>query len=224
HKAVVQGEAFGVIRGSRFLRDGAGNRIIGADGFPLADPVKGVIGNPIPDFVVKMNNSTSWKMFTLNLDWEWKKGGDVWNGTQAVLDYYGRSENSARLRGTTGYVFEGVRQDGHPNTQPVRFYDEGRPVTDNRWTRYGHGGIAEEYIEKGDHLRLNNIGLSCKLKMKKYLKSMTLTAYVHNLMIWTAYDGADPDRLLQDQPGTQGLDFFNIPTAKTFGFNMSIQF
>jgi hypothetical protein len=225
NKAIVKGQPFGAIVGNSYRRDAAGNIVIGADGFPIVDNQPKVIGNPIPDFVLKLNNGLSWKMLTMNIDWEWRKGGDAWNGTEAVLDYYGRSEKTAGLRNTTNYVFAGVSEDGHFNTVPVSFYDPALPVTANRWTRYGLGGIAEEYIQKADQVRIQALSLSCKFNFKKYIQMLTLSTYVHNLVLWSAYKGADPGaRLLYDQPNTSGLDFFNLPATKTYGFAASIQF
>ena len=224
HKALVKGEAPGVIVGSSYLKDAHNNMIIGTDGFPLVNATPAVIGNPIPDFVIKTSHNLDWKNFTLALDLEWKKGGSVWNGTGAVLDYYGRSAGSARLRNTTGYVFAGVMTDGHPNTIPVNFYDAAQPVENNRWTRYGYSGVAEAYIQKGDHVRINNISLRYKLPRRKYVQNIAFTVYAGNILVWTAYKGADPNQVLYDQPGANGLDFFNLPSTKTFGCNVSVQF
>ncbi len=224
NKAIVKGESLGTIVGNRFLRDDANNMIIGSDGFPLVDNSQSVIGDPTPDFVMKMSNGLSWKKFSFNLDWEWKKGGDVWNGTQAVLDYYGRSETTARLRNTTGYIFHGVSRAGHANDIPVNFYDQNSVFEKNRWVRYGYAGVAEEYIQRGDHIRVNNIGLSYTLAAKKYIQSVAFTLYANNIIVWSPYKGVDPNQMLYDQPDTNGLDFFNLPSLKSFGFNVSIQF
>ena len=224
NKAIVNGEVLGAITGNRFLRDEASHIVIGNDGFPLADPNPSVIGDPTPDFVLKISNSLGWKEFSVNFDWEWKKGGDIWNGTQAVLDFYGRSATSAQLRNTTGYVFAGVFADGHPNNIAVNFYDPNSSFQSNRWVRYGHTGIAEEYIQRGDHIRINNIGLNYKLKARKYIQTIAFTLSASNIIVWSAYKGADPNQLLFDQSDTNGLDFFNLPSVKNFAFNISIQF
>ena len=224
HKAIVKGAPLGVIVGNSFLRDAANNMIIGADGFPLVNNTPVVIGNPAPDFIIKMANHVSWKNWELNVDWEWRKGGDIWNGTAALLDYYGRSASSAALRNTTNYIFNGVDVNSKPNTIPVSFYDPSLPVTQNRWMRYGPTGVAESYIQKGDCIRLNNIGISFKPKIKKYLQQLTLSLYAGNLIVWSVYKGADVNQLLNDQPGTSGLDFFNIPSYHSFGFSASLKF
>lgn len=224
HKAIVKDAPFGAIVGNSFLRDAGNNIIIGADGFPLVNNTPSVIGNPAPDFTIKMNHRISLKNWDLNIDWEWKKGGAIWNGTEALLDYYGRSAGSADLRNTTNYVFKGVDVNGKPNTIPVNFYDPSLPVTQNRWVRYGPTGVAESYIQKGDCIRLNHIGISYRPKIKRYLQQLNFSLYASNIILWSAYKGADPNQLLNDQPGTSGLDFFNIPSYHSFGFSVSLKF
>jgi len=225
-KALVKGEVLGAIVGNTYERDANHQLIIGADGFPLVHDQLSVIGNPIPDFVIKMSNDLRWKSLTLGIDWEWKKGGDVWNGTQAALDYYGRSQFSGITRDIKGYVFPGVTTDGHVNTKSVDFYNPALPVEQNRWVRYGESGVAADYIQKGDHLRINNLQLSWQLAFKhiKSPQKITFSTYVSNLMLWTAYKGVDPNQVLYDQSNAGGLDFFNLPATKTYGFNVSLQF
>ena len=224
HTAFVKGQPLGVIVGSAWKKDAAGNRVIGPDGFPLADDQPAVIGDPNPDFVMKMSNRLRWQRFSLGVNLEWKKGGERWNGTQAALDYYGRSQSTADKRGVSGYVFPGVLEDGSPNNIKVDFYNPGQPLENNRWVRYGTGGVAADYIQQADWLRINAIQINYKQPFRRIIQQVTLSAYVHNIMLWTAYDGVDPAQLLYDQDNSAGLDFFNLPATKTYGFNVSIQF
>ncbi|NML38994.1 hypothetical protein HHL17_17460 [Chitinophaga sp. G-6-1-13] len=222
--ALVKGKPFGVIVGSTWRRDEAGRLVIGADGFPMAAQT-GIIGNPNPDFVLKHNSRFEWRDWQLDASLEWKKGGEMWNGTQAMLDYYGRSQSTGNERNTTGYVFEGVTEDGHPNTKPVAFYDPAQPLGANRWVRYGPGGVAEDYVQRADYLRLHSLLLSYRWKFKRQLiRELTLAGYVNNLLLWTPYEGGDPGQLLFDYPNGAGLDFFNLPSVKTFGCNVLIKF
>jgi hypothetical protein len=224
HKSIVKGQQLGVITGTRYKRDQSDKIMIGSDGFPMTDPTPAVIGNPNPDLIMKLANNITWKNFSLNFDIEWKKGGDIWNGTQAMLDYYGRSATTGDQRNITNYIFDGVLENGHTNTIPVNFYDASLPVEHNRWTRYGQTGVGEEYIRKADHIRLNNAALCYRLKMKKILQQISFTLSANNIIIWTPYDGADPNQFLFDQQQTNGLDFFNLPSTKNFGFSVSLQF
>ena len=129
-----------------------------------------IIGDPTPDYTLKFSNVATRKAFSINLDWEYRKGGDVWNGTAATLN------------------------------------------------------LPKSAIQKGDNIRIHTLSLSYDIKIKEYLQKIRLTAYAQNLLLWTAYKGADPNQLLYDQPGTAGLDFFNLPSTKTFGLSASLQF
>ena len=224
HTALVQGAPLGVIMGSDYRRNADGRVVIGDDGFPLADPQLRVIGNPNPDFTVKQSNTLRWKKLSLLLSWEWKKGGVAWNGTQAALDYYGRSAFTAANRNVAGYVFDGVLQNGHVNEIPVRWYDPARPVEDNRWVRYGVSGVAADYIQRADYLRINQLQLSYRLDFRRFKNHIVLSMYLRNLLLWSPYKGADPTQFLYGQGNTAGLDFFNLPGFKTYGFNLSLQF
>ena len=224
HTALVQGQPLGVIVGSTWQKDAAGNTVIGPDGFPLVAKSQAIVGNPNPDFVMKMANTVRWKKLTLEAALEWKKGGERWNGTQAVLDYYGRSQASAEGRTTTNYVFPGVQMNGSPNTMPVDFYNPKLPVENNRWVRYGYSGVAADYIERADWLRLNTLKLSYQQAFKQVIQKLILSAWINNLMLWTPYRGVDPEQLLFDQTNSTGLDFFNLPATKTYGFNVTLQF
>jgi len=224
YKGLVAGDQLGAIMGSSYVRNAAGQVVIGTDGFPLKNAQPAVIGHTNPDFIIKSNHALSWKSWNLNLDIELDKGGQAWNGTQALLDYYGRSATTGAQRNLQNFVFAGVRTDGHTNDIPVRFYDPSLPVEQNRWTRNGPGGIAEEYIRKADCIRLHTLGLAYKLTAKKYIQSVTFNIYVQNIFLWSATPGLNSNRLLYDAAGTEGLDFFNLPSTKTFGFHTSIQF
>lgn len=224
YKTLIKGQSPGVIMGSTWLRNAAGQQIIGADGFPLVSPTLAVIGDPTPDFTIKLNNNLTFKRFFLSADLEWRKGGDVWNGTNAVLDYYGRSAQSGALRNTTNYVFQGVTITGQPNTTPVQFLDPSKPVEQNRWTRYGITGVASDYISKADYVRLHAVNAGYTWKFRKKITELKLTAYAENILIWSKYKGADPERLLFDQAGTAGLDLFNLPSSRRTGIMITLQF
>lgn len=224
YKALVKGQPVGVIMGNNYLRDAAGKMMIGSDGYPLVNNQPSIIGNPTPEYTLKFSHVATWKSFCLDIDWDYTRGGDTWNGTQAVLDYYGRSALTGAQRNTTGYVFAGTLQNGGKNNIPVTFFDATQPVSQNRWVRYGYTGVAASYIQKADNIRLHNLSLAYDIKIRKYLQLIRLTAYAQNLLLWSAYKGADPNQLLYDQPGAAGLDFFNLPSTKTYGISASIQF
>lgn len=224
YKTLTEGEVLGAVRGSYFERNGNGQLIIDEFGFPKkADGMK-IIADPTPDFVMKFNHNLAYKWLSLDINWEWRKGGQVWNGTQAVLDYYGRSYQSGEERNIKNYVFQGVHSNGNVNQIPVDFYDPSRNVQENRWSRYGYLGVAEDYVQKADYIRINNISLSATLPINHNRRSLKLTFYTNNIILWQAKKGADPTQNFYDTNNGRGLDFFNLPSFKTLGCIVSFKF
>ncbi|KMQ67440.1 hypothetical protein ACM39_13460 [Chryseobacterium sp. FH2] len=224
YKTLTEGQVLGAVMGSYFIRNAEGQLIIDEFGYPKkADGIK-IIADPTPDFVLKFNHNFKYKRFSLDINWEWKKGGQIWNGTQAVLDYYGRSYNSGEERNMKNYVFQGVNSGGNVNQIPVDFYDQNQNVTENRWSRYGYLGVSEDYIQKADYIRINSISLSTNFPINNTSRTLTLTFYVNNILLWQANKGVDPGQNFYDTDNGRGLDFFNLPSFKTFGCMVSFKF
>ncbi|MGE8526019.1 hypothetical protein [Chryseobacterium rhizosphaerae] len=224
YKTLTEGQVLGVVMGSYFERNAAGQLIIDEYGFPKKAAGMKIIADSTPDFVMKFSHSFFYKRLSLDINWEWKKGGQLWNGTQAVLDYYGRSYDSGDERNIKNYVFQGVQANGNSNQIPVDFYDPGRNVQENRWTRYGYLGVAENYIQNADYIRISNISLSSSFPINYGKQNVKLTFYVNNLMLWQANKGVDPNQNFYDMDNGRGLDFFNLPSFKTFGCIVSLKF
>ncbi|WP_326984449.1 hypothetical protein VUJ46_07910 [Chryseobacterium sp. MYb264] len=224
YKTLSKGQVLGAVMGSYFERNADNQLIIDEFGFPKkADGMK-IIADPTPDFVMKFNHTFNYKRLTLDINWEWKKGGQIWNGTQAVLDYYGRSYNSGEDRNVKNYIFQGVHSNGNINQIPVDFYNQNQDVTENRWSRYGYLGVAEEYVQKADYVRINNISLSADFPINNSFRTITLTFYVNNILLWQANKGTDPNQNFYDTDNGKGMDFFNLPSFKTFGCMVSFKF
>ena len=161
--------------------------------------------------------------FTLNVDVEWRKGGDVWNGTKANLDYYGRSENSAQQRNFSNYIFDGVLQNGNINTIPVDFFNVNQPFEQNKFYRYGSLGVAEDYIVKGDAVRINNVTLSYHFRNVELLRNVKVSAFARNILLWSK-SNLDAQTAFFDAENGQGLHFYNLPSMRTFGGSISFIF
>ncbi|MFC0425337.1 hypothetical protein [Chryseobacterium scophthalmum] len=224
YKTLSEGQVLGGIMGSYFERNTEGKIVIDDYGYPVKASGMKLIADPTPDFVMKFSHNITYKMFALDISWEWKKGGQVWNGTQAVLDYYGRSQTSADERNIKNYVFEGVNYNGNVNQIPVDFYNPNQSISDNRWTRYGFLGVAENYVEKADYLRINDITLSAYFDIGKFRKALGISFYVNNIFLWQANSGVDSEQNFYDFDNSRGLDFFNLPSFKTYGCTVSFKF
>jgi len=224
YKTLSEGEVLGSVMGSYFERNTDGKLIIDEFGYPKKASGLKIIADPTPDFVMKFTHSFNYKMFALDINWEWKKGGQVWDGTQAVLDYYGRSQTSADQRNVKNYVFEGVNSNENVNQIPVDFYNPNLDVIENRWSRYGYLGVAEDYEQKSDYVRINDISLTAKFNIGSSHRALGITLYVNNIFLWQANNGVDSNQNFYDFDNSRGLDFFNLPSYKTFGCSVSFKF
>ena len=133
---LIEGQPSGVIVGSAYLRDTNNAIIIGNDGYPLVNPVPQVIGNAIPKYNLGFHNRIVLHNVTLDVLVDIQKGGDVWNGTQNVLNFLGRSQQSAIERQRNNFIFNGITQQGTVNTTPVTFFDLDEGCRRRRYCRW----------------------------------------------------------------------------------------
>jgi hypothetical protein len=219
------GKPLGAIYGSTYKRNDEGKKIIGSDGFPIEDHSPKMIGNPIPDWTLGWSSFIRWKQLKLSFLFDFKRGGDIWNGTNAALDYLGKSAKTGRERNIANYVFDGVDVNGDVNSHPVTFADPTRPINENKWVRYGWDGVGEEYIENSSWVRLNELSISYSVKQwfSRAMKEISFTVTGHNLFVITPYTGVDPSSTLFGYSLGNGLDLFNAPATRRFSAQITIK-
>ncbi len=225
-KQLIVGQPTGVIVGSAYAKDNNNNILIGNDGFPLVDSEPQIIGNPIPKFNIGFNSHIELHNFTLNFLIDFQKGGDVWNGTQNVLNYFGTSQQSANERNISNFVFQGVDNQGNINTMPVDFYNPENSFLDNRFVRYGFEGVAQDAIVDGSYINLKSIELTYTFKHNthnEFLRTFEVGLYANNLITWTKFKGASPYSKLYDSSSAGGLNFFNAPLISEVGLKINLK-
>ena len=237
---LVEGLPYGAIVGGAYLREEAGTAsdtslsipggaivIDPATGYQAIDNTQRVIGDPNPDFILGWNNSFTYKNLTLNFLLDWKKGGDIWNGTAWALSFFGRSQLTADTREETPTVITGVVPDGSggftPNTIPV--------VRDRSyWTSNvgGFGSVGEQFVDDGSWIRLRELSLNYQLPKKIFENMLIESAYItftgRNLWIDSNYNGVDPETSLTGNGNGQGFDYFNNPSTKSYMFKVGFNF
>ena len=221
------GQPFGAIIGTKYLRDDNGNRIIGADGYPIEDTNIGVVGDPNPDWFAGLRNIFTYKNFSLTALLDIRKGGDLWNGTKSIMNGFGVGAETSIREQTT--VFEGVLADGTVNTQEVPYIAPGGGPTFLRayWFRYGITHVTEENIEEVNWVRLRELGLTYTFSDKIFggiLKGSSISFIGKNLWLNTNYSGIDPEVLQASQGNASGIDYLNSPNTKSYGFKINLIF
>ena len=234
---IIQGEPYGALYGNAFQRDPNGRLVIGSNGWPQVDPAGDrVLGDPTPDWISGFRNTLSYKGFSLSFLWDFRQGGDIWNGTGGIINYFGTSQLTADQRNIRGYIFDGVLADenGAPtnieNNIPVDFANPAAPGGTNgyKWVRYGFGGLVEENIQDGSWVRLRDATLRYQFPAKWFsrskVSSLSLAVTGRNLLLFTKYTGIDPETNLTGASNGIGLDYFNMPNTRSYGASLNLSF
>ncbi len=214
---LIEGESVGVIVGSQYLQDKEGSHIIGNDGFPIVSAEKGIIADPTPDYIIKLNPSLKFKRISIDAVLEFSAGGEFWNGTSNALNYYGTSAHSGEFRNFTDTIFAGVTLAGETNTKPVT-------LTEDWWTQRGISGVAEDAVQNAQHLRLRQLSVTYKSKNLYNFFEYEASLWVQNILFATIHSGVDTETSLFGYQQTQPLELFNMPAVKTYGFSLLFRF
>ncbi len=222
----TEGQPLGVITGSKYLRNREGKQVIGPDGFPLVDPQAGIIGDPTPRWLLGLENRLAFNRFNISWLWEYRHKGDVWNGTRNTLSYYGLSKETGDQRNIEGFVYEGVDANDSRNAVAVDFANPENGLEGNQWYRYGATGVAEDAMEDGTCLRLKELKITWLLPghLTGPFKKLKVGIFANNLLMITKYSGVDPESSLMGQSAGYGLDYFNLPSTKSYGVMVKVEF
>ncbi len=233
---LVPGEPYSSIFGTGWQRTDDGDVIVGADGWPLADPTKQALGDPNPDWTLGLRNTVTYKGITLSALLDIRQGGDVWCGTCGIINYFGTSQLSADERNDV-VVFPGVRNTGTAespvyvqNDTPVALAqaDENTSFASAYRVRYGFGGISEMNIYDASWVRLRDLSIGYNIPndilSKLNIADVRVTLTGRNLWLKTDYPGIDPETNLTGVTNGYGLDYFNQPNAKSYNVTVNLTF
>lgn len=209
--------SFGDFWANTFLRDENGVIIVDDNGRPQIGP-QGYIGNNTPKAIVGWNNNFSYKDFSLSFTIDARFGGQVISGTQAFLNSYGVSEESALARDNGGVDIPAVKADGTPwvGLLPAEAYYS---AVGNR------DGIIEGQMYDATNIRMREISLGYKIPLKsKVVKNAYFALTGRNLFFFRNDAPYDPELNSTTATGGQGYDSFMLPTTRSFGVNVKLSF
>lgn len=206
--------SFGDIYGRAFKRDENGKIQYDDAGLPINDSEADLtkIGNAAPKWNLGWANTVSYKDFSLYFLIDGRFGGDALSITQAGLDALGVSKATGDARLNKGVNFDGKTIDAKG------FYT----------TVGGRGGITEYYIYDATNIRLREVALSYKLPKSlfedKAIKGCEISLVGRNLFFFKKDAPYDPDASLSTGNNLQGVDVFGMPTNRSFGLNLKLNF
>ena len=211
-----------------YARNAAGRILINpANGLPVLDNLFAVRGDRNPDFTLGWNNSFRWGNWRLNMLWDLKVGGDIFNGTNMFLTRIGRSKLTADRYQPR--VISGVLNDGLQNTNPTENTIAVVPAYQND---YYTGFMPEEaFIERDvNWFRLRDITLNYTFPKSAFKGFKSLSAFVtgNDLILMTNYSGADPavngNTAGSLGVGAFGFDYATLPSPMQLNFGIRATF
>ena len=217
------------IGGTNYLRNDLGQILIDpASGYPVVDPNYTSIGDRNPDFNMGIVNNIAFKNVKLSFTLDWKKGGDVLNGTEQQLVFAGLSKRTLDrevIRIIPGVLQDGLQNTANPtvNTIPIN------PFYQNDY--YTGRTYSVDFVEHDvNWLRLRDVTLSYAFGKKaltgmKIFSAASLFVTGTDLFIITNYSGIDPASN-GNTPATGGVGGFAIDLGTTptpIGVNVGLR-
>ena len=187
--------------GGRKFRDLNGDGVID-------DEDRTILGNPFPDYTLGLNNTFSYKGFSLDVFLEGKFGFELANFTN--ID----SENPIDdLRNRQTYVLGRWTPENGTNAQPS-FANPSRTYDFN-----------SRAVEDASFLRLRNAKLAYAFPNLdiKGVSSLMIYASGQNLVTWTKYRGYNPDINALGNSNVR-IDYSAYPLARIYSIGINVKF
>ena len=212
-----------MITGIAQKRDPAGNLVYNeTNGAPVSSGVYTILGSGVPDFTGGINNAFTWKNLNLTFLIDFKSGGDIYSGTNVRMTQAGFTKQTLLGReGEAPLTITGVSQDG-TNFKPfTKTLTPGEAR--NYWNQLGNNA-QENFVYDASFVKLRQVTLGYNLPKKIWgklpLRNLTLSFVGRNLAILHKNTpNIDPESSYTSG-NSQGLDYFGMPAARTFGFNL----
>lgn len=212
-----EGGSYGDLYVRQIKRDEAGKPVKNADGKPVLmgdniDEMK-YAGNMNAKVNFGWSNTFHYKDFTLSFLIDGKFGGRVLSATEATLDGWGVSERTGNARNAGKVVVDGVEFD------PQLWY------TETGSSNFNNSYATEFYVYKGTNVRMREMSLGYTFRnLFGNGKNLTAALIARNLFFFYKDAPCDPDVSMGTGNGVQGVDIFNLPSSRSLGLNLKLNF
>ena len=211
------GGGIGDIYGTVWDTDDNGNKLVRANGTPIASSPDKFLGNAQPDWLGGWSNTISYKDFSLRFLIDARIGGQFFNETSSFLDSQGVSERSLQYR-DAGVVLDAINTDSSSaNSTSI--------TGQEYWGAYS--GIAENYIYDQTNVRLRELTIGYNIPNVDAfgIDSASLQLIGRNLFfLYNSADDVDPEQTLGTAIGAQGVNSRNLPALTSVGMNLTLNF
>lgn len=221
----IPGQAYGAIVGFPYARTESGD-IIYENGLPKVNNSElAVLGNITPDWTGGANFTFKYKNFDLSTLVDAKIGGDIFSMSYMWGRYAGTLEESLIGR-ETGVVGNGVVSDGAGGYVPNNVVVDAK--TFNQYA-YNYSNFTESGIFDASYVKLRQVvfGYSLPKNWLKgtFIQDFKVSVVGRNLaLLYKKAPHIDPESAFSNANGEQGQEFGQLPSARTYGFNINVKF
>ncbi|WP_442588820.1 SusC/RagA family TonB-linked outer membrane protein [Pedobacter sp. AW31-3R] len=227
------GQPYGTIRGSNFVYNSDGQKLVDEDGYYLqSETANEVIGNMNPKWTAGINNSFKYKNLNLSFLIDIRKGGSVYSLDQAYGLSGGLYEetaginelgNESRLPVSEGggIINPGVHEDGTPNTTRIE---------NNASGAYGYETLPNAaFVYDAGYIKLREVIIGYTLPQSFTsklgpIKGIDVSLIGRNLwIIHKNLPNADPEDGVSFG-NVQGYQVGSYPSVRNYTFNLKVRF
>ena len=170
-----------------------------------------VIGDPNPEFFGSLYTNLSYKRFTLDLNFKYSVGNDVFNYQRSQL------ESGNNVWNQTTAVCNRWRSQGQVTDIPrVMSPDNDLWVNNERF--------SDRWIEDGSYLKLKKVRLTYKLPVNNlsWLQGLTVWGEANNVFTLSEYTGLDPEVTAGNGILYQGIDAGYLTSGRNFSLGVTV--
>ena len=191
---------------------------VDATGAPLgSDSPTELLGNAQPDWLGGWSNTIKYKDFSMSFLIDARMGGQIYSQTSAALDGNGISKRSLQYR-DTGVTLTGINTGtGAANTENI--------TGQEYWSAMS--SISGNYIYDQDNIRLRELSIGYNIPNVSSigLQSASIQLVGRNLFfLYKSADDIDPEAMLGTSIGVQGMSHNAMPTLRSLGLNLTLNF
>ena len=173
-----------------------------------ADRVK--IGDPNPDLYGNIFTKLSWRHVTLDLNFTYSLGNDIFNYQRMQL------EGANNIWNQTTAVVNRWKYEGQRTDIP-------RPMSEQSMQWVNNERFSDRWIEDGSYLKLKKVRLTYELPISlSWLQGMSVWGEANNLITLTKYLGSDPEVSVGNSVLYQGIDAGYLMQNRNFNLGVTI--